>query len=424
LLDRFGQDFLRRNAERAAVADDPIHVLNPVEREGIRRVARGALLRAVAAGVVNAILTGLGDLLAQHLFGPLSAQPTFAERARYWSVFGTSAVLFAILEVAYLGWDGLRSVTRLSAVAGLELSGPENREVALALARAALGALPNGAEHDVPLLLVLSLSAFDYVGHVHGPDSWESWEVLRELDDALGVWFTELEQRFGDRLTILLSADHGTTPLPETHGVAAARPWCDGGPDPYERPCSAGQRLYRDDLERRLTEAARAALGPGEWIRAVVEPFAYFTAAAQALPAARRAALEKAASAALAKHPGVARVFVSRAFSAPCPPSADESLDALVCRSLPKNAGDLYIVVKPGSFFDPHLVKGHGINHGSPYLYDRSVPLLLRAPRGAHAGARVTDWLRPADFTATAAAALQIRPPIGAADGRNLLAVP
>jgi len=145
LLDRFAQDFLRRNAERAAVADDPIHVLNPVERAGLRRVARGAVLRAVAAGVVNAVLTGLGDLYAQHLFGPLPEHPSISQRAAYWSVFGSGAVLFAVLEVAYLGWDGLRSVTRLSAVAGLELSGPENKEVALALARAALE-LPNPPE--------------------------------------------------------------------------------------------------------------------------------------------------------------------------------------------------------------------------------------------------------------------------------------
>lgn len=145
MLDRLGQDFLRRNAEAPAVADDPIHVLNPVERAGLRRVARGAVLRAALAGVVNALLTGLGDLYAQHLFGPAAQQSSFSDRAAYLGVFGGTAVVFAVLEVAYLGWDGLRSVTRLSAVAGLELSGPENKEVALALARAALE-LPNPPE--------------------------------------------------------------------------------------------------------------------------------------------------------------------------------------------------------------------------------------------------------------------------------------
>lgn len=145
MLDRFAQDFLRRNAETAAVADDPIHVLNPVERAGMRRVSRGAVTRAVLAGIVNAVLTGLGDLYAAHLFGPLPAAPTVLERLRYWSVFGTGAVVFAVLEIMYLGWDGLRSVTRLSAVAGLELSKDDNKEVALALARAALE-LPNPPE--------------------------------------------------------------------------------------------------------------------------------------------------------------------------------------------------------------------------------------------------------------------------------------
>ena len=145
MLDRLGQHFLQRHAETAAVADDPIHVLNPVERAGLRRVARGAVTRAALAGIVNAILTGLGDLYAAHLFGPLPTDPTLLERAKYWSVFGTGAVVFAVLEILYLGWDGLRSVTRLSAVAGLELSKDDNKEVALALARAALE-LPNPPE--------------------------------------------------------------------------------------------------------------------------------------------------------------------------------------------------------------------------------------------------------------------------------------
>jgi hypothetical protein len=94
---------------------------------------------------LNAIATGACDLYAAHLFGPLPDHPMLSQRAAYWSVFGTGAVLFAAVEILYLGWDGLRSVTRLSAVAGMELSAAENREVALALARAALE-LPNPPE--------------------------------------------------------------------------------------------------------------------------------------------------------------------------------------------------------------------------------------------------------------------------------------
>ncbi len=142
MLLKLGSNFLKRDAELAAVADDPIHVLNPQERAGLRRVSRNAVARAVLAGVVNAVATGLVELYASHRFGAVAEHSTWSQRADYWSVFGTGALLFALLEVAYLGWDGLRSVRRLSSVAGLQLSKEDNSEVALALARAALE-LPN-----------------------------------------------------------------------------------------------------------------------------------------------------------------------------------------------------------------------------------------------------------------------------------------
>lgn len=299
-------------------------------------------------------------------------------------------------------------------------SHPSSDRVLLGLARRALAAEPESADRE-PLLLMLSLSSFDYVGHLHGPDSWESWETLRELDRELATFMGELDQRYGARLSILLTADHGTTVLPETAGNARARPWCTAGAaNPYELPCDKGERLYRDELEQWLEKAAERAVGHGDWIRGVVEPFAYLTPAALALPEPRRSALERALVSALERHAGVARAFVRRAVAEPC--ALDDSLASLVCRSLPDNAGDIYIASKPGSFFDPHLVPAHGINHGSPYVYDRTVPLFVRAGNRAHAGVTLRERLRPADFTATAAALLQIEPPPGARDGRNLAA--
>src|SRR6185295_2854629 len=71
----------------------------------------------------------------------------------------------------------------------------------------------------------------------------------------------------------------------------------------------------------------------------------------------------------------------------PCAPAGDESRAALVCRSLsPDGPADLYLVVPPGTFFDPSFDAGRGTNHGSPYLYDRAVPLLVRAPGRVPAG--------------------------------------
>jgi arylsulfatase A-like enzyme len=291
----------------------------------------------------------------------------------------------------------------------------------LAMAEGALDELRPEREPERPFLLTLSLSSFDYVGHVHGPDSWESWEALRELDQALAVFIAGLERRFGSRLSLLLTADHGAGVLPETLGNVKARPWCEQStPDAYERPCAAGERLYRADLEKRTKDAARDALGPGNWVRGVIEPFVYVTPELARLPEQQRRRFEARAIAALQAHPGIARVLSARQLAMPCPSSGDDSLDALVCRSVSADTPDLYIVPRPGSFFDPRLVHGHGINHGTPYLYDRRVPLFVRSASHAGAGRSSTQRLWPADFTATAAALLGISPPEGARSGRDL----
>jgi arylsulfatase A-like enzyme len=288
----------------------------------------------------------------------------------------------------------------------------------LKLAKAGLAAHAKGE----PGLLVVSLSSLDYVGHVFGPDSWESWEVLRRLDQLLADFLTQIERQFQGRYALLLTGDHGTTVLPETAGNARARPWCQSPkPDYFERPCDAGGRLFRNELEISVRAAAKAAVGAGDFILGVIEPYVYFTESAAALDAVQLAKLEAACVAALETFAPVARVFVTRELRSPCPPPSDESLPALVCRSLAPGAGQLYIVTRRGSFFDPSLARGHGINHGTPYLYDRTVPLFVRTAERAGAGTVVSTIVSPADFAATAAHLLKIPVPAGAAEGRDLV---
>jgi hypothetical protein len=145
LLERMGSRYMRSGTHAVGSADDPIYVLNPAERAGLRRIVRGALIRAALAGVANAVVTGLGERYASRFLGHHPAHATLRQLASYWGVFGVLAIVFAIAEVAYLYWDALRAVRAMSAVAGLSLSSHENEEVALALARAALE-LPNPPE--------------------------------------------------------------------------------------------------------------------------------------------------------------------------------------------------------------------------------------------------------------------------------------
>ncbi|HEU5061221.1 MAG TPA: alkaline phosphatase family protein, partial [Kofleriaceae bacterium] len=159
----------------------------------------------------------------------------------------------------------------------------------LGLAAAAAARAPRGA----PTLIAVSLSANDYIGHGFGPGSWESWDEWLRLDAALGRFMRELDARFGaDGWSMMVTGDHGVSPLPET--LASAPPWCRAGraPDRWGRACAPGHRLLRWPLARRLEEtASRVAGRPGPWIAGVIEPAVILTPAARALPPAPRRAL-------------------------------------------------------------------------------------------------------------------------------------
>jgi hypothetical protein len=264
----------------------------------------------------------------------------------------------------------------------------------------------NAAGHQT--LIAISLSSNDYVGHVFGPDSWEAWDEIERLDRSLGHFLSELDVRFGPNgYAVLLTADHGVTTMPEAARVPGVRAYCEDSlppprSDPWERACASVGRLIAESLADELRAATETALGPGAWIAGVVDPYVYLTDAARALDRRKRDLLDDAVGRALRSHPEVDHVTPTRALSSPCPPESDESVAALVCRSVPANAGDYYVVTSRGSFFDADVVVGKGSSHGSPYLFDRSVPLLARAPGRVAAGVVVE---RPASYETFARAA-------------------
>ena len=69
------------------------------------------------------------------------------------------------------------------------------------------------------------------------------------------------------------------------------------------------------------------------------------------------------------------------------------------------------------------VVPGKGGSHGTPYLYDRTVPLLVRAP--GRVAVRAIDQPLPfSTFTHTVAALLGIKPPDDDPDAVDLTAPP
>jgi hypothetical protein len=259
---------------------------------------------------------------------------------------------------------------------------PETDRMLLQLGLLAIDNSPKGC----PILLAISLSANDYIGHLFGPDSWEAWDELLRLDTALGWFFTELDRRRGpDHWSVALSADHGIVPLPEVARAEANR--FHEASSLGTRPRELTERLQPGILEKAARKAANRALGKGEWIAAMVDPYVYLSDQAKGLDPARRDELRSEIIAELLKVPAVAKVFDTSVLAANCPGGEDESLDALVCRSVQATrGGDFFISLKPGYFFDEGFVPGFGTNHGNAELSDRSVPLLVRAPGQIEAG--------------------------------------
>lgn len=75
-------------------------------------------------------------------------------------------------------------------------------------------------------ILAVSLSATDAIGHSFGPDSREIHDQVLRLDRYLAWFLKRLTDRVGrDNVVVVLTADHGVTPMPErtrarTGGIA------------------------------------------------------------------------------------------------------------------------------------------------------------------------------------------------------------
>ena len=257
---------------------------------------------------------------------------------------------------------------------------PESDQLLLELGLLALDNSPS----DSPVLLAISLSANDYIGHLFGPDSWEAKDELARLDASLAWFFDELDRRRGPSgWSLVLSADHGIVPLPEVSRQAAGVAYEAG----LSRPHELTERIFTGDLRIAANRAAASVAGKGDWVAAILDPYLYLSDGARRLASDKAAKLRTAVVDAVGKMPGVAKVFDISTLPASCPPLQDESLDALVCRSVhPGRGGDYYIALKPGCFFDSGYAPGTGTSHGNAELADRSVPLFVRAPTKVEAG--------------------------------------
>lgn len=278
-------------------------------------------------------------------------------------------------------------------------------EVTFDFARALVVQEELGAD-EIPDLLAVSLSATDLVGHFYGPWSQESRDALLRLDAALGRFLRFLEQRVGRAgLLVVLTSDHGVLPLPEWLAESG-----------LSRCPVPGGRLDARGLLVAFTSAMESELGGagaehGSWVLDSGLRFTANRARSEATGIPKRAVLE-AARRFLEAQPAVERVWSAAELAEAEGP---EPMASLYRNSHhPTRGGDL--IVQPGRhcLFASYPA---GTSHGTPYLYDRAVPLVFAGP-GVEPGV-VRGKAETVDVAPTLAAALGLALPSGL-DGRVL----
>jgi len=228
---------------------------------------------------------------------------------------------------------------------------PDASEYLMAAAYAVVKAERMGTD-EVPDFLALGISGTDIVGHIWGAQSWEYADNLQRIDRALTRFVKLLESR--GPVAFVLTADHGVAELPERANANGR----------------SGGRVRGKALHKAAEAAADAALGEGDWIAGYVAPLFTYTAEGKA----RRKELTKALRKAMPEVEGIKAVYDA---SNPAELRASgRKLERLIGATLPDDPpGDLYLVTEPG-WFDGLSERG-GTNHGTPWEYDRQVPVLI-----------------------------------------------
>ncbi len=258
-------------------------------------------------------------------------------------------------------------------------------------ARAALEGEGLGKD-EVPDLLAVSFSATDRVFHQYGPTSWEMQDALYRLDKAVGDLVTLAEKAAGGRanLLVVLTADHGGAAVPEQ--------WAASG--------VPAERVNPTALSKELSEALRAQFG-GDVTATIEELDVYLGGKTLEGGKVDGAAVRRAAATWLGKQPSV--VLAVPRDDLYTAPDVAGLVEPLRRGYYPGRSGDVLYVVKP---FHVISAASTGTNHGTPYAYDRQVPVVF-AGRGVKPGVYAQP-ISTTDVAPTVAALLEMGAPASA----------
>ena len=214
-------------------------------------------------------------------------------------------------------------------------------------------------------VLAVSLSATDYIGHLYGSGGAEMCVQMAALDQALGAFLERLD-KIGAPYAVVLTADHGGVDAPERLGPPARR---------------IDIAALVTELNSYLRSQFSLTTDPvvGDDPRQIILNLA---AAAEA----QRPAVRDKAMAWLKARPEVAAAYSAAEIVHSAPPAGKAVADLTLAERFyesydPERSGDILVAYAERSTLGiPRTSDDSVAGHGSPWDYDRRVPILFWWP--------------------------------------------
>ncbi|MFO0935737.1 MAG: alkaline phosphatase family protein [Gemmataceae bacterium] len=283
------------------------------------------------------------------------------------------------------------------------VNSPYGNELLLAFAKNCIISEGLGT-HDVPDLLTISFSSNDIIGHAYGPDSQEVMDVTLRSDAIMADLLAFLDEKVGkDKYALCLTADHGVCPLPELSaavGLDAKRVSTVSLMLGAERHLQS--RFGKLDGDFETAEKSKRTT----WIETISPPWLYVNERLCAVKGVKKEAVAAEYVAWLKQQPDIENAYTAEQLQKP--DTLDEIGKRMALSYYLNRSGDLAVVLKPFYLVEEKISQA-GTSHGTPFDYDRHVPLMVFGP-GLKPG-RVEEAVAPQHAASVLSYYLGLTPP-------------
>ena len=244
---------------------------------------------------------------------------------------------------------------------------------------------------QTPDILAVSFSATDWIGHTYGPDSQEAMDQMLRLDQVLGKLFQEIDARVGlSKTIVVLTADHGSLPLVEV----------------LQAKKIPAKRVKYSDLEAQVLADLQKRFPGKEGLIAYSEVPNFWLDKEKIRAAGLKLGEVEDAILQILKSTGVMEVVYKKEDFFKDPPSNDPYFSLFQNSFFAPRSPDILGTVKKYIYLDDYV---GGTGHGTPYDYDRHVPIIFWGP-GVKAGS-YNQPCGPEDIAPTLATILGLEYP-------------